>query len=108
MSPFFSLRCFISIYILFSKSTDRYYIGHTSDVNRRLEEHNHPEELSKYTEKGILWNLILSFDISHSRGEARKVEKFIKMQKSRSSFLKLIREKDNRDYLEDLIKSILK
>ena len=96
------------VYILFSKSTDRYYIGHTSDVNRRLEEHNHPEELSKYTAKGIPWNLILSFKISHSRGEARKVEKFIKMQKSRSFILKLISEKDNRDFLEELIKNILK
>ena len=96
------------VYILFSKSTDRYYIGHTSNVNRRLEEHNHPDEFSKYTAKGIPWNLILSFEISHSRGDARKVEKFIKMQKSRSFILKLISEKDNRDFLEELIKNILK
>ena len=28
------------IYILYSESFDKYYVGYTSDITRRLEEHN--------------------------------------------------------------------
>ena len=31
-----------SVYILYSKSADKYYIGHTKDMTRRLAEHNDP------------------------------------------------------------------
>ena len=83
------------IYILFSKSIDRYYIGHTSDVYRRLYEHNNPVESSKYTGKGVPWNLILYFEISDSRSEAIQVERFIKRQKNRSFIQKLVMQNGN-------------
>jgi putative endonuclease len=35
------------VYILFSPASDKYYIGHTPDVEKRLYEHNHPQEVSK-------------------------------------------------------------
>ena len=95
------------IYILFSKSSDRYYIGHTSNVLRRLEEHNNPAEFSKYTAKGIPWSLVLSFEISHSRGEALKVEKFLKRQKNRSFIQRLISQNGNNEFFTNLIKNIL-
>jgi putative endonuclease len=59
-------------------------INSSSDVLRRLDEHNNPVESPKYTAKGIAWSLVLSFEISHSRGDAMRVEKFIKKQKTRS------------------------
>ena len=39
------------IYILYSEKANKYYIGHTSDVNRRLFEHNNPEKSTKFTAK---------------------------------------------------------
>jgi len=100
--------CMYFVYILYSKSTDRFYIGHTYDVEKRLHEHNHPEIFSRFTAKGIPWELVLSFEISDSRGDAMRVEKFIKKQKTRSFIQKLITNKNNRDYLDDLINKILK
>ena len=95
------------IYILFSNSIDRYYIGHTSDVLRRLDEHNNPDEFSKYTAKGIPWSLVLSFKISPSRSDAIRVERFIKRQKNRSFIQRLIDQNGNIEYFTNLIKNIL-
>src|SRR5664280_1529752 len=43
------------VYILYSPKSDRYYVGHTNDIDRRLEEHNHPREAFKYTSKHLPW-----------------------------------------------------
>jgi len=96
------------VYILYSQSIDRFYIGHTSNVHKRLEEHNNPVDFSKYSAKGIPWEIVLSIMISESRSDAMKVEKFIKKQKSRAFIQKLILEKDNLEYFEKLICNILK
>jgi len=32
------------VYILYSQKYDRYYIGHSPDVDKRLKEHNNPRE----------------------------------------------------------------
>ena len=96
------------VYILYSQSIDRFYIGHTSNVFKRLEEHNNPVDFSKFSAKGIPWEVVFSVEISDSRAEAMKVEKFIKKQKSRAFIQKLISEKGNKDYIDGLIKNILK
>ena len=96
------------IYILYSYRSDKYYIGLTSDVNRRLEEHNNPSVYSKYSAKYIPWELKVSFECSDSRGDGLIIERFIKNQKSRIFVEKLIAEKDNPAYFEDLINNILK
>ncbi|MCP4683723.1 MAG: GIY-YIG nuclease family protein [Desulfobacterales bacterium] len=66
-------------YILRSKSSGRYYCGHSSDVHRRIRQHNDPEyKLSKTTKRfDGPWELIWSKDCS-TRGEAMKLEKSIK------------------------------
>lgn len=71
------------VYILYSRSSDRYYIGHTTDVYKRLEEHNNPLVKYKFTAKHLPWKLGLSFKISESRAEGMLVEKFIKNQKNK-------------------------
>ncbi|MCP4551496.1 MAG: GIY-YIG nuclease family protein, partial [Bacteroidetes bacterium] len=38
------------IYIIYSKSADKYYIGHTNDVDRRITEHNSDPKMT-YTHK---------------------------------------------------------
>jgi len=95
------------IYILYSQNSDKYYIGQTTDVNRRLEEHNHPPINKKYTAKHLLWELKLSFECSDSRGTGLIIERFIKNQKSRIFLEKLIAEKGNPKYFSDLIKNIM-
>jgi putative endonuclease len=82
------------IYILFSQSTDRYYVGHSEDPIRRLSEHNFGDH-HKSTSPGRPWELKAIFEIQGGRGEALKVEGFIKKQKSR----KLIERLLNPDFI---------
>jgi putative endonuclease len=96
------------VYILYSQSIDRFYIGHTSNILKRLAEHNNPQDFSKYSAKGIPWEIVLSIIISESRSDAMRVERFIKKQKSRAFIRKLILQKDNLEYFEKLICNILK
>jgi putative endonuclease len=96
------------VYILFSPGSDRYYIGHTPDVQKRLEEHNNPSRSDKYTAKHLPWVLIMSFEISSDRGEAMIVERFIKKQKSKVFLEKLIEQKDNQEFFAEFVNSILK
>jgi putative endonuclease len=77
------------IYILYSQRADRYYIGHTDDYLRRVEEHNSVIKKS-YTFKYRPWILKAFFPVSDSRGEARKIETYLKKMKSRIIIEKLI------------------
>jgi putative endonuclease len=95
------------VYILFSISSNRYYIGHTSDVIRRLKEHNNPSSFDKYSAKHLPWILSLAFQVSPIRGEAIIVERFIKRQKSRVFIENLISQKDDPEYFETLVSNIL-
>ncbi len=78
------------IYIIYSESADKYYIGHTNDPDRRLEEHNTVIK-NNYTLKYRPWILKGCFSVSQSRGEARRIENYLKKMKSRV-------------FIEDLIK----
>ena len=91
------------IYILYSESANRYYIGHTNDPERRLIEHNTSDGI-KFTTKFRPWILLLSFEVSNVRGDAIKMERFIKKQKSRIFIRKLLESKDDLSYLLDLKK----
>jgi len=44
------------VYILYSTSYDRYYVGHTDSIDRRLEEHNTGK--NKSTKPFIPWILL--------------------------------------------------
>jgi putative endonuclease len=90
------------VYILYSQSADRYYIGHTDDPLRRVEEHNNVIKNS-YTSKFRPWILKASFPVSHSRGEAKKIEIYLKKMKSRIIIEKLIK---NPDEFGDILKKV--
>lgn len=77
------------IYILHSRSTDKYYVGQSEDPFRRLTEHNFGK-LHKSTTSGKPWEIQAIFEISGGRGDAIKIESFIKKQKSRKLIEKLI------------------
>ena len=70
------------IYILFSRSSDRYYIGYSNDPRRRLTEHN-AKPFNTYTSKHRPWELITCFEVGRNEAEAIRIEKIIKNQKSR-------------------------
>jgi putative endonuclease len=52
------------LYFLYSGSLDKYYIGHTNNLERRIYEHNLGKE--KFTRKSIPWeiNFFRIFDIN--------------------------------------------
>jgi len=62
-------------YILYSSKIDRYYTGHTENLDRRLEEHNRGK--TPFMAKGIPWKIVYSKEFE-TRKEAMKYERFIK------------------------------
>jgi putative endonuclease len=69
------------IYVLFSPSFDKYYIGYSDDPERRLIEHN-TKHFNTYTRKYRPWILKAAF-LCGKKSMAVRMEKFIKKQKSR-------------------------
>lgn len=64
-----------TVYILFSVSLNKYYVGSTQHFDIRLDEHNRGK--SKFTSKGIPWKLVKKFELN-SRPEAILLETKIK------------------------------
>jgi putative endonuclease len=62
-------------YILFSYTNGRYYIGHTEDIIKRLEDHNNG--FCKSTKHGVPWHIVFTNSVE-TRGEAMKLENSIK------------------------------
>ena len=67
-------------YILFSEKINKYYIGSTPDLERRLHNHNRGKE--KFTRTGVPWILVYT-EALETLTLARKTELQIKKQKSR-------------------------
>jgi putative endonuclease len=68
------------VYIIYSCSLDKYYVGYTTDLEKRLAEHNNG--ISTFTSKASDWELKLS-EPYPSREQAIQKEKQIKKKKSR-------------------------
>ncbi len=77
------------IYIIYSNTAEKFYVGHSENPWDRLVQHNENEG-DKYTGKYQNWELKAVFQVSENRGEAISIEKFIKRQKSKKLLLKLI------------------
>lgn len=76
------------IYIINSQSSNIFYVGSTEDPWKRLEEHN-SDPKNTFTSKHRPWKLKTVFKAGKTRGQAQKIEHFIKKQKSRSLLEKL-------------------
>ena len=83
-------------YILFSPEHGKYYIGHTQDVDKRLNEHNYISKKS-YTSKYRPWELKVKLKFSN-RSQAMKAEKYLK-KKPRHFLKKVIEDKGLQDYI---------
>ncbi|MBL7739595.1 MAG: GIY-YIG nuclease family protein [Chitinophagaceae bacterium] len=68
------------VYIIYSQKLDKYYIGYTSDLQKRLSEHN--SGFSSFTASADDWTLKYS-ESYPDRESAMKREKEIKSKKSR-------------------------
>jgi putative endonuclease len=79
------------VYILFSEKLNKYYVGTTDDVERRLFEHNSGFYDGVFTSKGIPWRLCLSYSCDTS-DKAYALERFIKRMKSRKFIEKLLED----------------
>ena len=75
------------VYILYSEKYDKYYIGQTDNLEFRMKRHN--EGKVRYTKIYIPWKLEY-YEEFNSRGEAMKREKFLKKQKNKGYYKKII------------------
>jgi putative endonuclease len=90
------------LYILYSESTNKYYIGETHNIDERITKHNEHTYSGSFTKIANDWKLILLFNCSN-REEATFLEKFIKKMKSRIFIEKII---NNTFILEDILSQI--
>ncbi|WP_421808450.1 GIY-YIG nuclease family protein [Flagellimonas sp.] len=67
------------VYIIYSKSLDRYYVGHSQDLDDRMNRHNRGR--SKYTKTAKDWEVKYT-ERYFTRSEAMNWEKDIKRKKA--------------------------
>ncbi|MDX5337442.1 MAG: GIY-YIG nuclease family protein [Cyclobacteriaceae bacterium] len=71
------------VYVIYSPTYDKYYIGQTEDIGRRLIEHNNhlfPHGSTKFTND---WEVFFLINCS-SRTQAIKIETHLKKAKNRT------------------------
>ena len=77
------------VYILWSDSLRKFYVGHTADLEARVDYHNRGNVT--FTRTGVPWTL--AYSESHpSRSDAMKREAEIKRWKSAASIRRLVEE----------------
>ena len=69
-----------TVYVIYSTKFDRLYIGQTSDISKRLIQHN--SGLSKSTKHYVPWKVIYNEELK-TRSESMKREKELKSHKGR-------------------------
>ena len=75
-----------AVYILYSKSLDKFYIGSCKDLVERIKQHRDHEFDKAFTLKAVDWTLHFSIEDLHYE-QARKIESHIKRMKS-SKYIK--------------------
>ena len=81
------------VYILHSKTLDRFYIGFTTDLDRRLEFHSNSVEARKFTSKANDWVLYFKIECE-TKKQALAIEQHIKKMKSKTYIENLVRYPD--------------
>ena len=80
------------VYILYSETLKKKYIGMTDDLKRRIEEHNRGK--SNFTRTGDKWKLIY-YEAFLNKTDARREELFLKSGKGRERLKFLFQETKN-------------
>ena len=91
------------VYILYSPSADKYYVGQTDNLELRLLFHNELSETS-YTSKYRPWELKKQIP-ANTRSEAVRLERIIKKRKSRKYIEGLIQYESEVERLLRLLNS---
>ena len=63
------------VYIIYSKSIDKYYVGYTNEIDRRIKEHNRLK--GKFTDRGIPWEILYTESFKDA-GFKSQMQLFIK------------------------------
>ena len=84
------------VYILYSKSSDKYYVGETSNLQTRILFHNELA-INSYTSRYRPW-IIFAFISVSNRSIARKIEDYLK-KKPRSFLHRFRRDEDLRNWI---------
>ncbi|MBR5167926.1 MAG: GIY-YIG nuclease family protein [Salinivirgaceae bacterium] len=71
------------VYILYSQTSDSFYIGETFDVENRLAEHNSHFFTGAFTSRTNDWVVFLTLECKN-RTQARMIESHIKKMKSKT------------------------
>jgi putative endonuclease len=69
-----------TLYILFSKNKNKFYIGHSDNMTRRINEHNSGQ--NKSTKSGKPWEIVYQKEFQ-TKSEAGKEEARLKRMKSK-------------------------
>jgi putative endonuclease len=80
-------------YILYSEKFNRFYIGQTDSLEQRLIEHNSALVIS--TKHYIPW-ILKYFEQFESRFEAIQRERFLKKQRNRTFYIRLISSQNSK------------
>lgn len=80
------------VYILKSLRKPKYYIGCTSDLDRRLAEHNDNQDF--FTKRFAPWQIVCYKNFSDQR-EAYHYEKVVKSYKGGNAFKKIVEDNDS-------------
>ena len=91
------------LYIIYSISSNKYYVGYTNNVERRLFEHNNIDNTT-YTSKHRPWILKKFIVLNNDRGFAMKIEKAVKRSKSRLIIEMIILEINNLKDVAQLVR----
>ena len=87
------------VYIIYSQSINRFYIGESMNPDVRLQQHKSHFYKNSSTKIADDWELFLVIECN-SKKQAIKLERFIKKMKNRKFYLKL---KENPKIVEDLL-----
>ena len=90
------------LYIIYSDSLNKYYVGETPDVDVRLAQHNSHYFKNNFTRSANDWKILLKYPCENKH-EALFLEKFIKKMKSRKFIEKFVK---NPEILLDILKKI--
>ena len=78
-----------TVYILYSISASKTYVGQTANVEKRLEEHNFTSTIG-FTKSYRPWVIIYT-EISETRAQAMLKEKFYKTGKGRLKVAEILK-----------------
>jgi putative endonuclease len=70
------------LYILYSNSSEKFYIGQTTNLEERISKHKNHFYLNSFTKIANDWEVVLTF-ICSNKEEAIYLESFIKRMKSK-------------------------